>query len=318
MSEERAGPLRHPVVVASLAVGLALAALVGGRDAPVAEPDDEAQPHPTAPFVAELGHETTIGGVAYREPAVTPRPAAYPDRSARERARRFAEGRSGEVSFALIDSRGHAFGWNERRRYVSASIVKAPLMVAELRRQANEKPRAVDGGTAALLRAMVTYSDNSSADVIYLRGRDEALYDVAQRTGMRRFTVAGHWGNAQVTAADMARFMSRIDDAVPRRHRPMAHELLGGVVEDQRWGIPAAAEPRWRTELKGGWRSTDAGELVHQAARLERGKRKLSIAVLTDGQPSQAYGRETVQGVAERLLAAPVSGPDASASKPGS
>jgi hypothetical protein len=35
---------------------------------------------------------------------------------------------------------------------------------------------------------------------------------------------------------------------------------------------------------------------------LERGQVSLSIAVLTDGNPSDAYGRETIAGVAARLL----------------
>jgi len=205
------------------------------------------------------------------------------------------------VSFAVVDSRKNSRGLDLDRRYVSASVVKALLMVAELRRLG--RGAGVDEGTAGLLRAMITYSNNDAADSIYLRGGDAALIDVAQRTGMRRFTVQGYWGNAQVAAGDLARFMSRFDRALPRGTRPLAHELLGAVVEEQRWGIPAAAEPQWRVELKGGWRSTDLGQLVHQAAVLERGKTEIAIAVLSDGQPSDAYGRETVRGTAERLLA---------------
>jgi hypothetical protein len=41
---------------------------------------------------------------------------------------------------------------------------------------------------------------------------------------------------------------------------------------------------------------------VHQIARLERGRRELALAVLTDGQPTMDYGIESVRGIAERLL----------------
>jgi hypothetical protein len=41
---------------------------------------------------------------------------------------------------------------------------------------------------------------------------------------------------------------------------------------------------------------------VHQVARLERGRREIALAVLTDGQPTMAYGIETVHEIAERLL----------------
>jgi hypothetical protein len=56
-------------------------------------------------------------------------------------------------------------------------------------------------------------------------------------------------------------------------------------------------------KFKGGWRQTGLGSLVHQAAELRRGELKLSIAVLTDAQPSQERGIEVVRGVAARLLA---------------
>jgi hypothetical protein len=43
---------------------------------------------------------------------------------------------------------------------------------------------------------------------------------------------------------------------------------------------------------------------VHQAAELRErgGPRELSLAILTDEQPSHDYGVETLEGVAARLL----------------
>src|SRR5215218_3170059 len=74
---------------------------------------------------------------------------------------------------------------------------------------------------------------------------------------------------------------------------------VGGVKQAHAcWG----QGPHWRTFFKGGWRGSPRGQLVHQVARLERGKLSIAIAVLTDGNPSQAYGRETVRGIAARLV----------------
>lgn len=282
---------RHPGLVIVMVIALAVAAVFGGRGD--AGPETT---HAAAPV--SLERETTLAGATHRATLRTP---VFPNRRAFRRAERFAEDRAGLVSFAAIDTRGRLRGMDASELYVSASIVKAPLMVAELRRM-KAASQAVEEGSTGLLRAMITYSDNDAADAIYARNRDPGLYDVASRTGMKRLTVQGHWGNAQVSAADLARFFSRIDRALPRRSRAVAHKLLAAVVPDQRWGIPAAAEPRWSVELKGGWRSTDRGQLVHQAAHLERGKTQIALAVLTDAQPSQAYGRETVRGIAERLL----------------
>ncbi len=71
---------------------------------------------------------------------------------------------------------------------------------------------------------------------------------------------------------------------------------------EQRWGIPAEAGERWAVRFKGGWRQTERGSLVHQAAELRDGDTRLSLAVLTDGQPSQARGVEIIRGVTKRVL----------------
>jgi hypothetical protein len=216
-------------------------------------------------------------------------------------ARDFAAGREGVVSFAVIDTRGRLHGSSAGRRYVSASVVKSMLLAAELRRL-RQASAPMDPATAATLRAMITYSDNAAADTIYSRVGDEGLYAIARAAGMEGFDVYGYWANAQITAADMARMFAGLDPLMRGPHREFALGLLGSVIPEQSWGIPAAAGARWAVRFKGGWRSTDLGQLVHQVAELRDGDRKLAIAVLTDGQPTQAYGIETVRGIAERLL----------------
>jgi Beta-lactamase enzyme family len=233
------------------------------------------------------------------EPA---RPARkVPSAAALDRAWEFARGRLGAVSFATVNSDGKLRGRKGGRRYPSASVVKAMLLAAEIRRL-KHVGAGIDPTTDSLLIAMITRSDNDAADAIYARVGDAGLFAVARRAGMKRFTVAGHWGNAQIAAADMARFFGDLDRVLARRHREYAKGLLGSIVSAQRWGIPPAAEPKWAVRFKGGWLPDRA--LVHQAAELRErhGGRELSIAVLTDSQPSFEYGIETVRGVAARLL----------------
>jgi Beta-lactamase enzyme family len=231
------------------------------------------------------------------------RPPTPPDPGALRRAERYARDRDGLVSFAAVDDRGRLDGSHLDRPYVSASVVKALLLAAELRRL-EAVGADLDSTTSELLRRMITYSDNDAADAIYARVGDAGLYDVAKRTGMRSFTVSGYWANAQITARDIAGFMWRLDRALPAGERGFGHSLLARIVPQQSWGIPEAAGWKWKLRFKGGWRPTELGQLVHQAATLrhEDGPRA-AIAVLTDAQPSQGYGIETVRGVAERLLA---------------
>jgi hypothetical protein len=54
--------------------------------------------------------------------------------------------------------------------------------------------------------------------------------------------------------------------------------------------------------VKGGWRGTVHGELVHQAAWLKDGDRDLAVAILTDAQPSRLFAIHTGRGIADRLL----------------
>jgi len=241
------------------------------------------------------------GGKVYVKGVVASSRPTMPSASAMRKAWRFARRRGGQVSLAAVDTEGRLRGRDGGRRYLSASVVKAMLLVAELRRLRRER-LPLDSATEDLLAAMITHSDNAAADSIYLRVRDPGLVALARSARMRRFTVAGYWANAQVTAADLARFFSRLRKLLPLRHRRIGLGLLASVVSEQRWGLPRAARGSWTVYFKGGWRATDRGELVHQAAWLNDGDRDLAIAVLTDAQPSRLYAIHTVRGIANRLL----------------
>jgi hypothetical protein len=227
--------------------------------------------------------------------------AVVPTASAVEQAWGYARERAGLVSLAVIDSRGRVHSLDGKRPYVSASVVKALLLAAELERL-RSAGLPLDGATRTLLSQMITVSDNDAADAIYYRVGDSGLYDVAHRAGMDSFTVSGYWSNAQITAEDMARFMWRLEDVLAGPHREFGLGLLAGITGSQRWGIPEGAGDGWSVRFKGGWRSTDLGQLVHQAAELRSEDARVALAVLTDGQPSQTYAVETLRGVADRLV----------------
>jgi Beta-lactamase enzyme family len=226
-------------------------------------------------------------------------PAAFPPTRRVRAARRWIGGRA-QSSFALIDSHGRLRGFAPHRRYVSASVVKAMLLVARLRQIGNRPPGATD---RALLAPMIQVSDNDAANAVYGWVGDGGLLALARRARMRDLSVGGHWGAVYFSAADQARFFLRVDRLVPPRSRGYARHLLSSIVDYQRWGFSSVARRRgWRTFFKGGWRQTDLGSLVHEAALFERGRQRFSLAVLTDGNPSHDYGTETLRGVARRLF----------------
>jgi hypothetical protein len=73
-------------------------------------------------------------------------------------------------------------------------------------------------------------------------------------------------------------------------------------VPSQRWGLAQVIPAGWRLHFKGGWGS-GTGAVDHQVGLLRRGEHRVSIAVLTTGSPSHAYGKATLRGVSARLLA---------------
>jgi Beta-lactamase enzyme family len=216
-------------------------------------------------------------------------------------ATRFLAGRTGNVSFAVVDGRGRVHGYRASVQYSSASLVKAMLLVAYLNRR-DVRRRHLHAGERHLLGPMVRVSDNGAATAVYGRVGTAGLNRLAHRAGMRRFVPNPVWGGCQVTARDQARFFARIRRLLPPQHRKYGLGLLRRIVSYERWGIPQGAPAGWTPYFKGGWFPDDDGWRVHQAALLRRGDRRISIAVLTGGNPSLEYGAATISGLTSRLL----------------
>jgi hypothetical protein len=215
-------------------------------------------------------------------------------------ARTYAASRAGDVSFA-VRTQERAWSWRGTTSYRSASLVKAMLLVAYLRRD-DVRRRALRPDERALLDPMVRFSDNRAADAVHARVGLPALSALARRAGMRSFAPHPVWGGSSVTADDQARFFLRIDRLVPARHRDYAMGLLRGIVPEQRWGIAAAVPDGWNIAFKGGWGRGVTRQVDHQAALLTNAALRVSVAVLTADSPGDGYGSATLRGVAARLL----------------
>jgi hypothetical protein len=214
-------------------------------------------------------------------------------------AQRFARSREGVVAFAVLDGRSNRVrGLQRTTRFRSASVVKAMMLVSVLRRAGD---RRLSETERRRLRPMITVSDNAAASAIYAQIGAGGLRRVARAAGMRKFTPASPWGVSQITAADQVRFFLRIDKLVPRAHRRYARKLLSSITKGQRWGIaPVAHRKSLKAFFKGGW----VPGITHQVALLERKRdgNRVALAVLTRNSPSMAYGEETIERIAARLL----------------
>ncbi len=174
---------------------------------------------------AEGSAAPSLAQAAYRTLVTIPGPAQI------AAARRYAASRQGVVSFAVIGTDGRMSGYRQNRQYVSASVVKAMLLVAYLRSHPT-----LSGTAKAQLSNMIRFSDNDAADWTQNAVGNDALYRVAKLAKMRDFSVRGHWTSAQLTPADQARFFLNMDALIPKQHRAFARKLLSTITASQSWG----------------------------------------------------------------------------------
>jgi len=215
-------------------------------------------------------------------------------------AEQFARLRAGEIAFSV---RTPARSWHRHadRPFRAASVLKALLLVAYLDRR-GVRSRPLDARRRALLARMIRRSDSQAASLLMEIVGTGGLRRLARSAGMTRFIPdAPVWGHSRITARDSSRLFLRIDRLLPERHRDYAMGLLETIVGSQRWGIAEAHPPGWRLFFKGGWGS-GSGLVDHQAALLTNGEQRVSLAILTRDNPSHAYGKQTLLGIARRLL----------------
>jgi len=225
---------------------------------------------------------------------------AYPSRARVLAADGYLARRAGRTAFAVVDDHGRLAGRDVHGRFSAASVVKSMMLVAYLQMLAREH-RPLDRASRALLYPMIHFSDNDAASAVLAAVGQWALDGVARQAGMEDYERAsGWWAFTQVSAGDLARFFFHQDELIPHRFDRYARELLSTIEPSQSWGIPAIARPEFSVYFKGGWLPEEG--VVNQAGRLEGPRVRFAMAVLSAGDPSTAYGHETIAGVTARLL----------------
>lgn len=241
--------------------------------------------------VAALEYESQASGL--------PLPA-LPSASAIDAAAAFLDGRAGRTAFAVIDDQGHIAGLHVHEHFESASVVKVMFLVAYLRRLEDHHLdlRASD---VRLLYPMIHFSDNSAASAVLGVVGLAAVARVAREAGMTDYAPGvGWWAYTQTSAIDQVRLFSMLGQLIPARFYGYARYLLSTIAPEHSWGIPPVARPRWQVFYKTG--SLPSQGLFNEGALLQRGETTIAMAIFTDGDPSPEYGKETIEGVAARLL----------------
>jgi beta-lactamase class A len=213
-------------------------------------------------------------------------------------------GRSDTVALWVNDpADGLVCSLNGSSHFDSASIVKVTILGALLLK-AEDQHRYLTRTETALARAMITRSDNNAATALWNDVGYASLRHFLYRAGMKQTSLGpdGYWGLTQVTAHDetvLLRLLLVPNKVLDNASRTYALNLMAHVISSQRWGVPAGAPASVTVHVKNGWlpRATH-GWRIHSIGGFTWPKGWYTIVVLTQDNPTMAYGITTIETIA--------------------
>ena len=185
----------------------------------------------------------------------------------------------------------------------SASVVKVTILGALLRK-ALDQHRYLTDTEAAWASAMITRSDNDAASALWAELGHAYIQHFLNLADMKQTALGpgGYWGLTQITAHDEARLLRLLlskNPVLDPASRTYALRLMAQVIPAQRWGVPAGAPDRLTVHVKNGWLPLPAhGWRVHSIGCFTSRQGSYSIVVLTQDNPSMAYGIRTIEAIA--------------------
>ena len=217
-------------------------------------------------------------------------------------------GRPGQQAVSVYDAVTQVSCYvNSSQHFSSASIVKTIILATLLRwHQQTGTPLSATEKKEATL--MITQSDNDAATYLWDEVGMDRLQDFLDAAKMNETGLGqdGYWGLTQVTAHDEMVLLQLFDGPNPvldSASRGYVLGLMSQVISAQRWGTPYGAPDDVTVHVKNGWL---ADPLWHvNSLGVFTGKdgadKNYLIAVLTDDNPTEQVGIDTIQNVAKAV-----------------
>ena len=212
-----------------------------------------------------------------------------------------------EASVAIERGEMH-LDYNPDQTHITASIVKAEILA-----MVQEYWGAVDAIPAdqrELLELMITESDNDATTELYnYLGGVDALVAAHERYQLQDTTpdAQGRWGVGWSSAPDQLIItdLNLYTDAgfLDDEQVALGRELMGAVIEEQSWGVSAAAKEGETVWIKNGWDvESQLGGLwvVNSIGVLGGdGDDPVKLVVLTSGAVDDVEGIPIVEEIAK-------------------
>ncbi|MCH5673505.1 serine hydrolase [Streptomyces gilvus] len=217
------------------------------------------------------------------------------------------EGRA-KVSAAVLDLDSGERAVYGDGAFDTASIVKVDIL-ATLLLQAQDADRPLTATETSYATKMIENSDNTAASALWDFIGQAGGLDAANKTFGLTGTQGGDgalWGLTQTTAADQLTLLQQVfgdDSKLSEASRSYARGLMAAVEADQRWGVSAAADGSG-CALKNGWlaRSTTGLWDINSIGRVTAGGQAYLVAVLSNGNATQAKGISLVESAAKAAV----------------
>ena len=212
-------------------------------------------------------------------------------------------GRSGHHAVAVYDTVTKiSCHTDDDRHFDSASIVKAIILAALLRwHQETGTPLSDWEQDEATL--MITQSDNDAATALWNEVGMSRLRHFLNLAKMNETQLGqdGYWGLTQVTAHDemlLLELLTLPNSVLSGSSRSYQLGLMAQVIPSQRWGTPAGAPSDVTVQVKNGWLPDGTGWHINSIGAFTGKDKNYLITVLTDDNPSEQYGIDTIENVA--------------------
>jgi beta-lactamase class A len=213
-------------------------------------------------------------------------------------------GRAGNHAVTVYDRvTGVDCLYNSGRHFDSASVVKAIILAALLRwHQETGTPLSSEDKHEATL--MITQSDNDAATYLWDEVGMARLQHFLNLAKMSDTELGqdGYWGLTQLTAHDemlLLRLLTAPNSVLSSSARSYELGLMAQVIPSQRWGTPAGAPAYVTVHVKNGWLPDDTGWHINSIGAFTGNGRNYMMVVLTDDNPTEDYGIDTIQAVAK-------------------
>lgn len=218
--------------------------------------------------------------------------------------------RAGNITIALEDlDNGTTYLYRPGVAEQTASIIKVDIL-ATLLEQAQSAHHPLTSEQQYLATGMIEASDDDDATSLWDEaGESSAIGAFDARVGLTDTdpNSQGYWGETTTTALDQLRLLRVV--ALPNHlldssARSYELNLMEHIVPDDYFGVPTGVPTGVRVAFKNGWVPIVNGNWqINSIGWVDGDRTDYLLAILTNGNATEAYGIATTDGIARIVWA---------------